>query len=153
MSEFYDIVDSAGNVVETAAEQASQIEANSAVVTLPEVPEIPLEREQPKLTEGEIKKLRKQYVTVQLPRVLACQHRLDLSRQPRHRNCETCWFAWFNSHGEIVQQCDEMFQADRGVMLTNLQGTKFVKRFLQSMSTIASWKATEAVKENSEQVS
>jgi len=129
MSEFYDVVDSEGNVVETAAEQ--QVE-------------VPLEREQKAPTEGELKLLRKQYVTVQHPRVVACQHELNLSKQPTHRNCESCWFAWFNNHGELVQQLDEMHTGGNDAIIIQLQGKKFFKRWTQFMSTIAQWEKQQA---------
>jgi hypothetical protein len=105
------------------------------LVTLPN-PEEP----QKELTEGERKLLRKQYVTVQLPRVLACGHRLDLSRQPRHRNCEHCWFSWLNEHGEIVQQLDEMFTQHGPELIIQLQGIKFYNMWRKFMSTVANWK-------------
>lgn len=81
-----------------------------------------------------------QYTSVKLPRVNVCRHKLDLRRQPRQRNCQYCWFAFFQNHGEVVQQCDEMFQADGGVLLVELQGKKFLHRFRQFMATIAQWK-------------
>ena len=82
----------------------------------------------------------KNMVTIAHPRVTQCGHRLDLGRQPRHRNCESCWFAWFNTNGKVSQQCDEMFQSDDGVLIEHLQGTKFLKRWLQFMATLAKWK-------------
>ena len=128
MSE-YDIIDSEGNVVEKAE-------------TTPEP--IPLERPQEPPTKGQLKLLRKQYVTVQHPRVVACQHRLAMNRQPRMRNCESCWLAWFNEHGELVQQLDEMHTGGHDNIIVALQGTKFFKRWLQFMSTIAQWKQQES---------
>lgn len=92
------------------------------------------------LSEGELKNYRKQYVTVVLPRVLACGHRLDLGRQPRNKNCEDCWFAWFNEHGEICQQLDEMNTAHGDDVIVQLQGVKFLHRWRQFMSTVANWK-------------
>ncbi len=96
----------------------------------------------PEPTIGEIKKARKLYWTVSHPKVVACEHRLDLTRQPAHRNCQHCWFAWFNEHGEIVQQLDEMFvTGPSGVdMIIQLQGIKFYKMWRKFMSTIAKWK-------------
>ena len=128
ISEFYDVVDSEGNVVETAAEQEAEQKG------------IPLQREQPPLTPGDEKKLRKLYVTGKHPRVLACHHRLDLTFQPRQRNCEHCWFAWFNNHGELVQQLDEMFQTQGNTLIIQLQGNKFYHRWRQFMATIAQLK-------------
>ncbi len=139
MREFYDVVDSSGAVVETAAEQEAQ-----------GTPEIPLERQQEPPTPGELKKLRKQYVTIQHPRVVACQHRLNLSKQPRQRNCESCWFAWLQNHGELVQQLDEMHTSGNDFLIVQLQGKKFFKRWTQFMSTIAQWQKDQAAQEISD---
>lgn len=124
--QFYDVVDSAGNVVETAAEQQEQAG-------------VPLERKPPELSPLEIRKLRKQYVTVKHPIVNKCGHSLDLNRKPR-TNCEFCIFAWFNSHGEICQQLDEMRAAGGDDLIIQLQGVKFYKMWLRFMSTVANWK-------------
>lgn len=136
MNEFYDVVDSTGNVIETAAEQ----ELSFKDKITEEGKEIILERAVPQLSSDELKKLRKQYVTIHHPRVVGCNHRLDLDRQPTHRNCQSCWFSWFQNHGEIVQQLDEMFTADGGELIVQLQGKKFLHRWRQFMSTVASWK-------------
>ena len=135
MEEFYDVVDSEGNVVETAEQQ---IEMKDKITE--EGKEVILDRAAPQLSTGELKKLRKTYVTIQHPRVVTCGHKLDLSRFPRHRNCQSCLFSWFNSHGEICQQLDEMFVADGSKLIVQLQGTKFLHRWRQFMSTIASMK-------------
>jgi len=115
----YDIVDSDGNLVEKADK---------------------VDSEEKQLTSGDVKNLHKLYTTVRLPVVLACKHRLDLHEQPRHRNCEHCWFAWFNQHGEIVKQLDEMHADGQDAVIVQLQGKKFLHRWKQFMSTIARWK-------------
>ena len=138
----YDIVDSEGNMIATAAEQIA--EATNAVLEQKELNNILSEK--PKtLSEGELKKLRKVYVTVAHPKVKGCGHSLDLNRQPVHRNCEHCWFSWFSNHKEIVEQCDEMFKADNGKLMTQLQGVTFTKRFTQFMATLAQWKQESEV--------
>lgn len=94
-----------------------------------------------RLTEYDKRRLRKMYVTVKLPRVNPCGHRLDLSTQPRMRNCQPCWFAWFQNHGEVVQQLDEMHTEGLDHVIVALQGKKFYHRWRQFMATIAQWKA------------
>ncbi len=126
--QFYDVVDSEGTVVETAESHQTE--------TTPVEPEKPLSRSQ-------IGKLRKQYVTIQHPRVRACNHSLDMNQQPRHRNCQYCWFAWFNGHGEVVQQLDEMHTSGQDELIIQLQGKKFLHRWRQFMSTVANLKAEE----------
>jgi hypothetical protein len=126
--QFYDVVDSEGAVVETA--EAQQAEA------------APVEPPKP-LTRRQIGAIRKQYVTIQHPRVRTCNHRLDLNAQPRHRNCQYCWFAWFNGHGEVVQQLDEMHTSGTDALIISLQGVKFLHRWLQFMATVARFKAEQ----------
>ena len=100
--------------------------------------------EQPKLSNTEIRRLRGLYMTVRHPHVAACGHKYVADKQPRH-NCEDCWFAWMNSHGELVQTTDELFQTTGGVeLIKQLRGSKFLKMFLRFMSTVANLKAQEA---------
>lgn len=140
MSEFYDVVDSDGNIVETAAEQLKEgdVVVSSEALVGPEA--VPLERERKQPTEGEMKKLRKQYVTIQNPKVIACGHGLSLGTQPTHRNCESCWFAFFQNHGELVQQLDEMHTTGQDKVIVDLQGSKFYSQWRKFMSTVANWK-------------
>ncbi len=119
--QFYDVVDSDGNVVETAAEQQSQ----------------PID----------IRKARKQYVTIRRPRVTSCGHKLDLSRKPVHINCPSCVFAWFQNHGEICQQLDEMYNIHGPDSIIQLQGIKFYKQWRKFMSTVAQWKQANVIEE------
>jgi hypothetical protein len=138
--QFYDIVDSIGQVLETAEEQLAEAGENVETVVQDS---IPLQREQPNLSEGEKKKLRKQYVTIQHPIVKACGHTLDLSRQPRHNNCQHCVFAFFQNHGELVQQLDEMHTSGKDALIIQLQGKKFYRNWRRFMSTIANLKQEE----------
>ena len=132
--QFYDVIDSGGNVVQTAEQQKAET-AQSNVT---------------ELTPGLVKKWHKQNVTVKLPRVIGkggCGHRLDLSRRPRHVNCESCLFAWFNNHGEIVQQLDEMHNNGNDAMIIELQGKKFFNQWLKFMATIAQWQLEQEINE------
>jgi hypothetical protein len=143
MNEFYDVVDSEGNVIETAAQQEA-----AAKTGVEELPGITIDHDKKKITLGDIKKLNKLYTTVQHPRVKACMHRLDLSRQPRHRNCETCWFAFFQNHGEVVQQLDEMHNLGKTDEIIMLQGIKFYKMWRRFMATVAQWQQVVGMNEN-----
>jgi hypothetical protein len=102
-------------------------------------------------TPAEARKLRKLYVTVRHPRVAGCGHRLNLHKQPRQRNCQTCWFAWFNNNGKIVQQLDEMHVKNEDNIIVALQGEKFFRRWLQFMSTVAQWKQQAEQQKEQEQ--
>jgi hypothetical protein len=103
-----------------------------------------IDDKKPPLTQTEIRKLRRQFITVVHPRVAACGHKHVADKQPRHRNCPHCWFAWFQNHGELVQTTDELHSTEGGIaMILQLQGAKFLRRFRQFMSTIAHFKAQE----------
>ena len=72
-----------------------------------------------------------------LPRAKACGHRLHPMFQPRMRNCEACWYAWFDFHKDIVSQLDELHRSGQDDLIVKLQGKKFLHRWRQYMSTIA----------------
>src|ERR1700688_3031770 len=97
------------------------------------------------ISEAELKKLRRLYFTVRHDRVDLCGHKLDRMNQPTV-NCEFCWFAWFNSHGQLVQAVDRAFQEQGKDFVIKLRGVKFLKMFLRFMSTIAKLKAEEEKK-------
>ena len=99
--------------------------------------------ERPKLTDTEIRRLRRQFITVIYPRVAACGHKYIAEEQPR-KNCPDCWFTFFQNHGELVQTTDELFNTDGGLeLIKTLRGGKFLKMFLRFMSTIAHIKKNE----------
>lgn len=87
-------------------------------------------------TEGELRLLRKQFITMQHSKVAGCGHKYDPERQPRHRNCDFCWLAFFQNHGEIVQTTDEIFQTRGKHLIIELQGKVFFNNFLKFMSTV-----------------
>lgn len=105
------------------------------------------------LTEKDWRAIRRLYVTVRLNTVEPCGHKLDPSRDPRG-NCPYCWFVFFQTHGELVQTADEMFQKVGSQGLETLRGKKFVKNFLRFMAVIATMKAqAEAQKEKNGEIS
>ena len=67
------------------------------------------EEEQIEITRGEFKNDRKLHVTVRHRELPRCGHKLVLGTEPRHRNCEVCWFTFFQLHGELVQSLDEAY--------------------------------------------
>jgi len=137
IEQYYDVVDEEGNLIETAESQRL-----AAQLTPPEpVKEIPLERNPPKLSPTDIGKLRKQYVTVTQSRVRTCGHKIDLSRQPKYRNCQSCWMAFFSQHKELVDQLIEMHKAgpEGDTLIVQLQGKKFLEMYFKFMSTLYKW--------------
>jgi hypothetical protein len=87
--------------------------------------------------------------TLKLQRVPMCGHKFTPGQEPRHRNCESCWFTFFQVHGELTQSLDEVFAKYGESGLRHLKPAKYVKNFLRFMSTIATWKeAAETAKEH-----
>jgi|ERR1017187_4663664 hypothetical protein len=113
----YDVVDSDGVLVEQAVDKP--------VITM-----------MPKLTKGQLGKIRRVHVTINHPRVTGCLHRLDLTRHPKHRGCHSCWFAWFQNNGPTVATADELYKAGNKKLIEELNGTIFYKHFLMFMATI-----------------
>jgi hypothetical protein len=101
------------------------------------------------------KNMMRQFFTIHRQRVAICGHRFDECNQPRHANCEHCWFAFFQNNGEFTKTCDEAFRDETGngkAAMIAIRGEKFVKRFTQFMSTIARMKAeAETMKESNEE--
>ena len=136
--QFYDVVDSEGNLVASADEEKLiSIDLNNSVSD--DGKEKILDAAESQVTPESMPKLRKMYMTVKHPRVIACQHRLDLGRQPRHRNCESCWYAFFANHKEVVDQLHEMHTNEQDEAIVALQGKKFLHRWRQFMATIIEW--------------
>jgi hypothetical protein len=95
------------------------------------------------LTKAEYKAgMRKEY-TVQ-HRSLPCGHKLVAGHAPRHRNCDACWFTFFNFHGELTQAVEEAYNSQGTEvgreLVKQLRGDKFLRNFLKFMSTISMYK-------------
>lgn len=88
--------------------------------------------------------------------VLACGHKYRNEFEPNHRNCERCWFAFFQTHGELTQAVEEAYQTGGAKLVSKLRGPKFLHQFLKFLSTVAFVKmqqeAAEKVKEHSESI-
>jgi hypothetical protein len=88
------------------------------------------------LTELQFRQLRRAYFTVRHDTVATCGHKIDRLNEPKN-NCEYCWWAFFGSHGELVQTADKAFQEQGQNFLDKMRGQKFRKMFLRYMSTLA----------------
>jgi hypothetical protein len=91
------------------------------------------------LTQTEFKKLLRMYFTVRHGSVKGCGHKLDVNNDPRN-HCEYCWFAYFNTNGQMAQTADECFTNEGEDVLVRIRGKKFVKYFKRFMSTLARFK-------------
>lgn len=89
----------------------------------------------PELTPALIRQLRGKYFTVRhVP--LPCGHKLDLLNEPDHRNCEDCWYHWFNQHGELVKTLIKAHKEEGKELIIGMRGKKFFKMFTRFMATV-----------------
>ena len=102
------------------------------------------------ITRSEFKEHRRKFFTVKYQVNQTCGHPIVKDNEPRFRNCEACWFVFFQIHGEFTQACDEVFGKFGEDGLRQLRGPKLTKNFLKFMSTLALWKKTSE-KGNDEQ--
>ena len=93
-----------------------------------------------KLTERQFRELRGRFFTIRHIRVPQCQHLLDQINEPTFRNCEWCWYTFFNSHGELVNVTDEAFKEHGPAFIDKLRGQQYRKMFVRFMSTLAAFK-------------
>jgi len=114
-----------------ACEPARGPEVPATLKVAPPMPE--------QMTLRQFKALRAKYFTVRHKRMEPCGHRLDAMNEPRN-NCEFCWFAFFQTHGELVQTTDRAYQEQGAEFLDKMRGQKYRKMFLRFMSTMAMFK-------------
>lgn len=87
--------------------------------------------------------------TLRYQRIPMCGHKFVPQREPRHRNCHSCWFTFFQVHGEFTQSVEKVYAELGEDALKKIRGPKFVHKFLMFMSTIAAYQqAMLAAKEN-----
>jgi hypothetical protein len=81
-----------------------------------------------KITEQEMRAMRRQFVTIRLGTVRACGHKIDSSKPPKN-NCEWCWEAYFKTNDNMLVTLHE-FLVTRGLPAFRAQfGNKLVKHF------------------------
>jgi hypothetical protein len=102
------------------------------------------------LTKTQIKQLLRVHFTVRRGKAQPCGHKLSsinipnekgeatvfITSDPR-KNCDSCWFTYFNTNGQMTQIADECFREAGRDVLERSRGKRFVKYFLRFMSTIA----------------
>jgi hypothetical protein len=100
------------------------------------------------ITRAEYKKAMRETFTVKHKVIPACNHKFVPGHEPQHRNCEHCWFVFFQTHGELTQSVEELFQKHGKQPVIALKGVKFFDNWLKFMSTVAAFKAAvETAKE------
>jgi len=88
------------------------------------------------ITPAQFRELRGKFFTVRHERVKTCGHHLDKINEPTFRNCETCWFSFFASHGELVKVTDEALQEHGAGFVDKLRGKHYRVQFCRFMSTM-----------------
>jgi hypothetical protein len=99
------------------------------------------------LSEAQFRKLRNLYFTVRHTLVKECGHKIDMINEPRHRNCEFCYWTWLSAHGELVQVADRALQEQGKAFLIKMRGRHFYEMFVRYMSTLARFKKEQDDKE------
>jgi len=105
----------------------------------------------PELTAELVSRLRSKYFTVRHPKLVECGHRLDMINEPRHRNCENCWWTFFNTHPQLVETADQFFRTQGKEAMIGMRGTQFVKMFVRFMSTVHHFLEEEKKRESHNQ--
>lgn len=91
-------------------------------------------RSQQPITEHQFKQLRREHFTVRHDRVQPCDHRFDRITEPR-TNCSTCWYAFFDTHENLVTSVDRAYREQGKKFVEKLRGNKFRVFFEKFMST------------------
>jgi hypothetical protein len=90
-----------------------------------ELKEVPAPR---KITEREIRKLRRLYITVVHGKVRACGHGFNPNTTPSHYNCLDCWEAYFMMSTDTAAIHDDFMKGGKQALI-NAYGAKFVRHF------------------------
>ena len=90
---------------------------------------------QKQLTESQFRQLRGLYFTVRHHKVQPCGHKIDELNEPRHRNCQSCWFLFFESHPQLVEVTDRAFIDQGTKFLDKMRGKAYTKWFGRFMAT------------------
>jgi hypothetical protein len=109
-------------------------------VVEPPVPGAAVELQPKEITLSDYKKYMHDFFTRRLKRVSECGHRFDEEREPR-TNCEWCWFAYLNMHGDMVKTAHQCFSDEGRDVLERIRGKKFTKFFIRFMATVAEFVA------------
>lgn len=93
------------------------------------------------ITRAAYKKYQREQVTRVYQRIPMCGHKFAPQAKPRHRNCESCWFTFFQVHGEFTQSVEELYAKHGKQPVTALLGETLLHNFLKFMSSVAAIKA------------
>jgi hypothetical protein len=119
----------------------------------------------PQMTRKVWKQMMRTYFTIRRGKAQPCGHKLSSINVPNEKgeatvfitsdprkNCDSCWWTYFNTNGQMTQIADECFREAGRDVLERSRGKRFVKYFLRFMSTIARFQkeSQDAVQRNTE---
>jgi hypothetical protein len=123
----------------------AQAEAVAALSKAEHDPIVP-----PQMTRKVWKEMMRIHFTVRRGTAPGCGHKLSSINVPNEKgentlfitsdprkNCDSCWFTYFNTNGQMTNIADECFREAGRDVLERSRGKRFVRYFLRFMSTIA----------------
>lgn len=113
----------------------------------------------PQMTRQVWKQMMRMHFTVRRGTSPSCGHKLSSINVPNEKgentlfitsdprkNCDSCWFTYFNTNGDMTNIADECFREAGRDVLERSRGKRFVKYFLRFMSTLARFQREAAEK-------
>ena len=129
-------------------------EAAKSLATAEHDPVVP-----PQMTRQVWKQMMRIHFTIRRGTAPGCGHKLSSINVPNEKgentifitsdprkNCDSCWFTYFNTNGQMTNIADECFREAGRDVLERSRGKRFVKYFLRFMSTIARFQREAAEK-------
>ena len=101
------------------------------------------EQTQQPISEAQLRALRGQYFTVRHIPLTDCGHKMDVINEPRHRNCQNCFWQWMNFHPKLVETVDEAWREHGKAFVIRLRGKWFATMYARYMATVIEFKKQE----------
>ena len=145
------------NVPEGPTTQLSPVGQEEVAAALSKAEHDPIVPKQ--MTRQVWKQMMRMHFTVRRGTAPGCGHKLSSINVPNEKgentlfitldprkNCDSCWFTYFNTNGQMTNIADECFREAGRDVLERSRGKRFVKYFLRFMSTIARFQREAAEK-------
>ena len=145
------------NVPESPVTQLSPVGQEEVASALSKAEHDPIVPKQ--MTRQVWKQMMRIHFTIRRGTAPGCGHKLSSINVPNEKgentifitsdprkNCDSCWFTYFNTNGQMTNIADECFREAGRDVLERSRGKRFVKYFLRFMSTIARFQREAAEK-------